>query len=65
MHERKTLDGQASAIMTLLCVIWGLQQVVLKAAADDITPLLQIALRSGIAAALVWLVMRWRQEKMQ
>ena len=65
MHERKTLDGQASAIMTLLCVIWGLQQVVLKAAANDITPLLQIALRSGIAAALVWLVMRWRQEKMQ
>jgi hypothetical protein len=30
-----------------------LQQVVLKAAAADVTPLMQIALRTGIAAVLV------------
>jgi len=58
MDHRKTLDGQAMGLMVLLCLIWGLQQVVLKAAATDISPLLQIALRSGIAAVLVGLLMR-------
>jgi len=50
--------------MFLLCIIWGLQQVVLKAAAPDISPLLQIALRSGIAALLVGLLMFFRGERM-
>jgi drug/metabolite transporter (DMT)-like permease len=50
--------------MLLLCIIWGLQQVVLKAAAPDIAPLLQIALRSGIAALLVGLLMFLRGERM-
>ena len=49
--------------MFLLCLIWGLQQVVLKAAAPDIAPLLQIALRSGIAALLVGLLMYVRGER--
>jgi len=51
-------------LMLLLCLIWGLQQVVLKAAAPDIAPLLQIALRSGIAALLVGLLMLMRGERM-
>jgi len=50
--------------MFLLCIIWGLQQVVLKAAAPDISPLLQIALRSGIAALLVGLLRYFRGERM-
>lgn len=62
MDERKALDGRAVGIMTLLCLIWGLQQVVLKLAATDIAPLMQIALRSGLSAALVWLLLRWRGE---
>jgi len=49
--------------MVILCMIWGLQQVVLKAAVKDITPLLQIALRSGIAALLVGLLMFIRGER--
>lgn len=57
MDHRKALDGQAMAIMVVLCLIWGLQQVVLKAAAADVTPLMQIALRTGIAAVLVGLLM--------
>ncbi|MEW6292425.1 MAG: DMT family transporter [Pseudomonadota bacterium] len=57
MDSRKALDGQAMAIMVVLCLIWGLQQVVLKAAAADVTPLMQIALRTGIAAVLVGLLM--------
>lgn len=62
MDTRKPLDTQASGIMTLLCLIWGLQQVVLKVAAPDITPLMQIALRSGFSAVLVWLLILWRKE---
>lgn len=57
MDSRKALDGQAMGIMVVLCLIWGLQQVVLKAAAADVTPLMQIALRTGIAAVLVGLLM--------
>jgi uncharacterized membrane protein len=60
----KTLDGQAMLIMLLLCMTWGLQQVVLKAAAPDIAPLLQLALRSGIAALLVGLLMLVRGERL-
>lgn len=65
MDARKALDGQAMAIMTLLCLVWGLQQVVLKLAAPDVSPLLQIALRSGIAAVLVGLLMAWRGERIR
>lgn len=63
MDSRQALDGRATGIMTVLCLIWGLQQVVLKAAAADIAPLLQMAIRSGVAAFLVWLLMRWRGER--
>jgi drug/metabolite transporter (DMT)-like permease len=42
-----------------------LQQVVLKAAAADITPLMQIALRTGIAAVLVGLLMARRGERIR
>lgn len=52
--ERRALDGKASLLMLLLCMILALQQVVLKLAADDISPMMQIALRSGLAAVLVY-----------
>ena len=53
MEQRKAVDLQASSLMVMLCMIWGIQQVVLKWAADDISPMMQIALRSGLAALLV------------
>jgi drug/metabolite transporter (DMT)-like permease len=65
MDTRKALDGQAIALMLVLCLIWGLQQVVLKATAADITPILQIGLRSGVAAVLVGLLMWARGERMR
>lgn len=64
MDHRKALDTRATGIMTILCLVWGLQQVVLKAAASDIAPLMQIALRSGVAAVLVGLLMAWRKERL-
>lgn len=50
-------------LMILLCMVWGPQQVALKAAAVDIAPIFQIALRSGIAAVLVVFVMYFRGER--
>jgi drug/metabolite transporter (DMT)-like permease len=64
MDSRKALDGQAIAWMVVLCMVWSLQQIVLKATAADIAPVMQIGLRSGAAAVLVGLVMLWRGERM-
>lgn len=54
MDERQALDAKASFLMLGLCIILGLQQVVLKLAATDISPIMQIALRSGLSALLVY-----------
>ena len=62
VDTRKALDGRAVAIMLVLCLIWSLQQIGLKATAQDVTPILQIALRSGAAAVLVGLLMLSRRE---
>ena len=64
MATRQPLDAAAAGLMLGLCAIWGLQQVALKATAADIAPILQIALRSGGAALLVGLLMRWRGERL-
>lgn len=58
--QRKHLDPFAISVMTLLCIIWGIQQVVIKLAAPDMLPVMQIGLRSGISAALVAAVMYFR-----
>lgn len=65
MDTRQALDTKAITLMGVLCGIWGMQQVVLKATATDISPIMQIALRSGVAALLVGLVMGWRKERMR
>lgn len=62
MDTRKNIDGLAGAMMVGLCMIWGMQQVVLKAAANDVAPVMMLALRSGIAAVLVGLLMVWRRD---
>jgi drug/metabolite transporter (DMT)-like permease len=62
MDARKSIDSRAVGLMTVLCMVWAMQQVALKAAAVDVAPMLQIALRSGVAAVLVAGFMRWRGE---
>ncbi len=64
MDTRQALDTRAIMVMLVLCAIWGMQQVVLKATVADIAPIMQIALRSGAAALLVALVMWWKNEPM-
>jgi drug/metabolite transporter (DMT)-like permease len=50
---RKPLDGFSYAVMLGLCLIWGLQQVGIKASATEMTPMLQVGLRSFFAALLL------------
>lgn len=54
MSNRQALDRKAASIMFVLCIIWGLQQVILKMAAPDISAVMQIALRSGLSALMVY-----------
>lgn len=65
MNIRKPIDGQAAVMMTVLCTVWGLQQVAIKAAAPDIAPIFQIALRSGFAALMVGVLLMLRWQKMK
>jgi drug/metabolite transporter (DMT)-like permease len=60
MNPRIPPGPAAFGLMVLLCAIWGMQQVAIKVAAADISPILQAGLRSGIAALLVFGWARWR-----
>jgi len=62
MGQREAPDTRAFWLMVLFCVMLGMQQVALKAASADVAPILQIAIRSGIGAILVWLYMRVQRE---
>ncbi|MFT9331897.1 DMT family transporter [Acetobacter persici] len=64
MNMRKPLDATATSLMVGLCFCFGLQQVALKAAAQDMAPILQISLRSGLAALLVVGLMLARRERL-
>lgn len=57
---RRELDLQGSLLMLVFCVAVGLQQVAIKAVAEDIAPVAQIALRSIVAALLAIIVAYWR-----
>ncbi|MGQ6473801.1 DMT family transporter [Serratia sp. IR-2025] len=59
---RKAVDVFAVSIMILVCLIWGSQQVAIKGVAEEISPVLQVAIRSGVAGFLVWIVMLVKKE---
>ena len=58
---RRPLDMQAAGLMLIFCIALGLQQVAIKAVADEVSPLAQIALRSVIALALIVATARLRK----
>jgi drug/metabolite transporter (DMT)-like permease len=60
MTDRIAPGATAFAIMVLLCSIWGLQQVAIKLTLAGISPVLQVGLRSAIAAVLVFAWARLR-----
>jgi drug/metabolite transporter (DMT)-like permease len=59
---RKEADLFLFGLMVLLCALWGSQGVVIKLAAQDVAAMMQVALRSGIAALLVACVLLWRRD---
>jgi drug/metabolite transporter (DMT)-like permease len=49
----RPLDAAAAAIMLVLCLSWGFNQVATKLAIHDIPPLMQATIRSVVAALLI------------
>ncbi|MBW2055765.1 MAG: DMT family transporter [Deltaproteobacteria bacterium] len=62
--ENQVLDLTAMAILLVLCVSWGLQQVAIKVANRGISPLFQAGIRSVGATAFIWIWMAVRRETM-
>lgn len=58
---RRPLDTLATSVMLLLCVCWGFQQIAIKLVAADISPIMQVGLRSAFAALVLGAVV-WRAE---
>jgi drug/metabolite transporter (DMT)-like permease len=50
---RRPLDAAAAAAMVVLCAMWGFQQVAIKLAAPDVPLVMQAAIRSAVALALL------------
>jgi drug/metabolite transporter (DMT)-like permease len=61
-HVTRPLDAVAAAIMLVLCLSWGFNQVAAKFAIHDIPPMIQATLRS-IGAALI--VAAWAKARGQ
>ena len=47
---RHPLDARAIALMVGICLVWGLQQAIMKSVASDVAPTMQLAIRFGFAA---------------
>lgn len=58
--QRKPVDASAASLMLLFCLVLGFQQVAIKGVAEDISPMVQIALRSAMAGCLVGMLAYWR-----
>ena len=56
------LDGLGISLLIGLCILFGLNQVVIKFALEGITPIMQAGLRSIGATLLICCWMRWRGE---
>lgn len=52
--ERKPLDATAFAVMLLCTAVWGFQQVAIKLAGHEVPFVLQAAIRSIVAATLLF-----------
>ena len=60
---RRPVDLTAFLICVVLSAIWGMQQTAIKAAGVDISPMLQVGVRSGASALLLLLANRfWLHE---
>src|SRR6266850_326291 len=59
-QERKTLDANAYALMLALTMLWGFQQVTIKWISAEVSFVMQAAIRSILASALLFVWARLR-----
>ncbi len=61
--KTRPLDAFAAALTFALCVVWGFNQVVAKAALPDVGPIAQTGIRSaiGVACVVVYALMTGRR----
>jgi drug/metabolite transporter (DMT)-like permease len=52
-QERRALDATAISVMVLLTALWGFQQVTIKLIAAEVSLVMQAAIRSALAVALL------------
>jgi drug/metabolite transporter (DMT)-like permease len=52
--QKNHLDSTAMAVLTVLCLCWGLQQVAIKIAVPGMSPALQAGTRSAGSLLLLW-----------
>jgi drug/metabolite transporter (DMT)-like permease len=60
LYLRRPLDLRAAALVLLLCVVWGFQQVAMKGVTGDVAPVMQLAIRFGGASIFfgIWVFAR-------
>jgi drug/metabolite transporter (DMT)-like permease len=63
VSAERSLSPHAIALMLMLCVSWGFNQIAVKLALSDIPPLLQGTIRSAGALPIVWLIAHFRGVK--
>lgn len=65
MATRKSMDLFAFTLMIGFCLVMAFQQILLKAVATDLAPVFQIALRSGIGAVLIAMLMIYHRQRLR
>src|SRR5437868_14743099 len=60
VQERRPLDTAAFALMLVLTMLWGFQQVTVKWIAADVPFVVQAAIRSVLATLSLVIWARWR-----
>jgi len=63
VSAERSLSPRAVALMLMLCLSWGFNQIAVKLALPDIPPLLQGTIRSIVALAVLLLIARFRGVK--
>src|ERR1700722_12194405 len=63
VSAERSLSPRAIALMLMLCVSWGFNQIAVKLPLPDIPPLLQGTIRSAGALPIVWLIAHFRGVK--
>jgi drug/metabolite transporter (DMT)-like permease len=61
MQDRLPLDFTAYCVTLLLAVLWGVQHVAIKAVLADVSPVTQAAIRTPLAALLLFGWARWQR----